>query len=321
MLERNISKIPFGDVPKEELRYLFYLSRKNAWVQMGYELVKFNLIVLVGTKKRQEGEITYFDRNDLTLNESQSDELKRFFARYLGYISISHIGKSDGEIEASDHPDLPNLALNYLSIDFYSMTIYKDWQDERFENFPNKLTVQAKMENYDLLFMNQFNCHSLEEQKESIKQYSVNKEAAFNEAFKNAVWLAAASGDSKQLTLLLNERPDFDLQETYQGKNIFQAMFSAEGFFRRPFLNEISDYQATVGLLLENGFDFDKPISAKDARTTTDVCIGYKKAQSSKWFFQSKNEYHLMLVDVIEKALSKKLEENCSHDFAAYLGF
>jgi hypothetical protein len=307
MLRRDISKKEFEDAKKEELRYLFYLSRNDAWVSMDDELVKFNLLDLIETVERPEGKRIFFDKKLHPFNQHDSDKCKHLFSKIVNHIAIFAVDSNGRTIEATGHPTLPPLKINVYVRDMYDLTIFRDPSDQNFQTIKHNISVHATLKNYDALFIERFNALNLDGKINAIEQYALDKKEAFNEAFKNAVWLAVASGDSKQLALLLDERKDFDIHELYKGKNVIQAMFSATREYQRPFLNEKSDYATTLDILLAKGFDFYIYTIPNDQRTTFDICCGYKEAESNKWFFQSKNQHHLMLISLIEKALDRTL--------------
>lgn len=64
--------------------------------------------------------------------------------------------------------------------------------------------------------------------------------------------MAAKSGDSQQLELLLTRFPDADLNSLYKGKSVQDAMLSVSPKDDLPFKNKQPDYKAVIDILLQH---------------------------------------------------------------------
>jgi hypothetical protein len=103
------------------------------------------------------------------------------------------------------------------------------------------------------------------------------------------------SGDSDQLQILLSESPDFDVNCTHHGKDILQAMFSANPKYDVPFKNEKANYPRTISILTQHGLS--NVLIAK----THDH---YKTAQNNLHFFQKRNPVPTELLMILGKTFS-----------------
>ena len=76
IFEANLEGTDEGQVEAQDLRYLMYLSRNNAWVQAGNELYKFKIHGINEPTTRCEGEKTYYGSNYHKISNEDEQKIK-----------------------------------------------------------------------------------------------------------------------------------------------------------------------------------------------------------------------------------------------------
>ncbi|KTC92339.1 hypothetical protein [Legionella cincinnatiensis] len=281
IIEKNLES---GD--KNDLRYLFYLSSHNAWVNVAGDLFKLKITNSVETIENQVGSMIYFNKEYRPVTEQAELKLKTLISKNAIEAFVCGVSSDRAQLDATENKELRGLSLK---------SIQKVFTNIHF-NLESHRTIELSIElyNFDNEFVHQLNAlTSTEEKKHLISEYKNRFIAAQEDALANAFWKAAASGDYEQLLLLFNELNDFNINRSYEGRSIIEAMFAANPKIDLPFKSRQPDYKKTVELLLSHGLEKQIIDSASQK---------YQTIQNNLWFFQRENPVHKNMLLLLNQA-------------------
>lgn len=250
----------------QDVRRLFYLSRKYAWVIVDDDLYKVFFTNNIKTYQCQNGDFTYIYTTSSPLTPEEEDELKlllgKIFTQVTAIEKNSHFYPEESEF-------FSNLMLEPVSYDFSSLQMNMGSRN---------ISLQLKVDNFDAYFIKSFFQCPVAERENLERNYHLLRFMATKEAIKNEIWLCVTSGDWKTFALIYDSRferlqeaisnahvsiaedsknkaNDF-LYETYLGDTIIKAMWNANPTLNPPFSNDPPNYSNMLSLLL-NKAQFD----------------------------------------------------------------
>lgn len=283
MLKNDIIKGNLESIDANDLRYLFYLSTYNAWVNVAGDLFKVKIKSIVETIEKEVGTTVYFDKKYHPVFAHEEQKLKILIGKSALYASVSGVSSSEYQVDATASKNSPDLSLR---------SIQKTFTNIRFKLGNRFLELSLELYNFDHEFANQLNTKiSIEEKVTIIQEYKSRLDKAREDAIANMFWKAATSGDDEQLLSLFQEFKYFDINQSYDEHSIIEAMFDANPTVDLPFKNVMPDYNKTVELLLSHGLD--KQLLAA-------VSQKYRSVQNNLWFFQRSNPVHSNMLSILD---------------------
>lgn len=322
MLRSNIiqpSDVSGGGVHTNDLRYLIYLSRNNAWVMIDDEPYQLELRTklflddkLLGNLpaySSEEGRLSprmvafirstateaigtqaIFGRNNIRLDALSAEQLKTELCKSDNY---EFAAKDIATWEGVEAKFVSDLNLNHVE---KNALILVQGRKNDFNMY-----IYTYRANFDAVYGNEAGRlvsveHNDQEEKRQHDIYKFRKAEACMDAKRNAIWLAAASGDNTQLSLLLKEYTDVDLKSAYLGKTIIQAMFDADPEVDFPFKTGTPNYGAVIDLLVQHGLKKLELINTSNQ---------YIDKQNGLWFFQRSNPMHLKMFNIIKEKIGE----------------
>ena len=257
-------------------RYLLYLSRGNRWIAVGGDVYQLTIKDIVKDATRYEnGKPSYYHEHEAIHEDNSSekeDNLKLKLSRSEFSRTALEGGYHDGY--AGEYRELVEpLNLNIDAHFYHRLAVsYYEIDKQNPKYLDNQfICICLFAENYDEVFSNKLDAAKTdEERKQMIANYDEQKKFAEEEAIKNPIWLAAASGDNELLADLLEDETNIDLNSTFKGKTILNAMLDGTAAFTYiiPNYNNKIDYAATLDTLLKHGLDKSKLQQFYDAHTS-----------------------------------------------------
>ncbi|VEB39374.1 Uncharacterised protein [Legionella sainthelensi] len=285
MIKNNIIEKNLESIDKDDLRYFFYLSSHNAWVNVAGDLFKLKIKNRVVTTEKQVGRTVYFNKEYRPVTKQEELELKTLIGKNAMDPFVCGVSSASLQLDATENKDLPDLSLKSIQKTF--TRIHFNLGDQ------HSIELSIELYNFDNEFVHQLNTlTSTEEKKHLILEYKNQFITAQEDAKANAFWKAAASGDDEQLLSLFNEFNDFDINRNYKGRSIVEAMFDANPKSDLPFKSIQSDYKKTVELLLSHSLE--KQIIESTSQK-------YQTIQNNLWFFHRANPMHKNMLLVLNQ--------------------
>lgn len=255
-----------------DFRFLLFLSRNNAWVTVGDDVYKVTIKDIVKSANKVVNNQSMWVNDFVHLSSSQENDLKLKLSNTLISASELEGGSATADIDASHSKVVADMSLKIKSYDYNRLSMLY-WNEIKGGTLEGEVVViHLTAENFDSLYAKEIsNDSSL---ASIISNYSSLKQNAVKDAQCSAIWLAAAAGDSEILNYLISESSDIDINSTYQGKSILQAMNEADPLQDTPFNyiqypKNLSDYAKTLEILIEHGLSEKSMKSFYDNRNSS----------------------------------------------------
>lgn len=284
MIENDIVSKMDSSNPND-FRWLMYLARNGAWVNVAGDTYHIAIMNRNQSIERAEGDTIYYDNEIIPISAEDENKYKLILSKLAMRIFITSSSKGTSELTAEKNQfGLPDLQMDIKKFDYLRTSI------SLAEN--RSINLHISITNFDYEFCQKLTSATHEERKKLVSNYKSEREAAFHEADKNEIWLAASSGDSQQLSRLLDIHKTINLtNECYNGKNILQSIFDFQPGKDIPF-SEIKkpNWEETIQLLKDKaGLDLAKPFPNMNNQTGFDLCNYHQHQINNRWFFQSPN--------------------------------
>lgn len=295
-----------------ELRYFMYLTRRPGWVLLGGEPHQFQITHEI---LKDEQPALMIDLNSFSMGSMMAMAFREQPRRELSAAEIEAI-----HVKAAKEADycFSNSASSSSgtgSTKSFSLSEFKvrKFSYAREAVSYNRLHiadtyVAATMKNFDAYYLEEMANFSKKERKVMMDAHKANKALAVMAAKKNAIWMAAASGDSKQLKLLLDEFPEVDLHSTYAGRSLVQAMFQADPQKDFPFKNNKPNYVKCLEHLVAHGFD-EKQVLQGTSMTSANWLHGQKTQGAQAAVFSATQAHQAKLLAIFDKQFNLKEEQ------------
>ena len=263
-----------------DFRYMMYLARNNAWVQIGNDLYHISISDIIEPIHANEQQASTNDVvTHLTLEEE--NDVKMAISK-----AATSACSTSPFISLPTRPELRYLDIIEGSYDNVHVSLGEHGHG---------CTIKINVENFDAYFAKKYLPSATA--TDYLAQHTALKAEAENEALQNAFWLAASSGDYKMLQTLFEEKPDFNFNENKNNNghavNIIQCMFESRQN-NLPYHNG-SNYEETFAILKQHGLDMNQA-------NFMNICRSYDHRQPHFHFFQQKGDpRHATILEAIDK--------------------